>query len=211
MSIYLEAQAIAASGKKILVMVSRGRDSLCMVQTLLDHVPRDRLVFLHLRSYQTLDYINQHLKQIEARFQIKLEIQPSRQANKMKTGKNGDFSKERDHWRNFYECDLSAYGFRMDESVSRACIMKAWSNGINEKSKECYPLKRWNKSIVTQYAKAKRLPMAVEYEYEYRDIDIFTGVGAVWLHDTFPDDFQRACEEDPNLGPEYTRATGNPL
>jgi len=211
LSLYLEAQAIAASECSILVMVSRGRDSLCMVQTMLDYVPRERMTFLHLRTYQTLDLVNSHLGRIESRFGIHLEIQPSRQAAKMKTGKPGDFSKERNHWREYYNADLVAYGFRADESVSRAVIMRQWPDGINRKSLECYPLKRWNRAVVAQYAKSKRLPLADEYNYGYRDIDIFTGEGAVWLHDVHPEDFKRACLEDPNLEGEYVRATGNAI
>lgn len=212
MSIYTEAQHIADSGKRILVMVSRGRDSLCMVKVLRDTVPADCLTFLHLRTYPSIEYINRHLDRIQAFFDIPLEIQPSRQYRKMQGGKLGDFSKERNEWREHYGCDLVAYGFRSDESVSRSVIMRQCPNGINEKSKECYPLKRFNRSIVARMSDRFRFPLAVEYEFGFRDVgEQFTGNTAVWLHDTFPDDFQRAAEVDPNILSEYTRATGNPV
>ena len=212
MSIYSEAQAIADSGARVLVMVSRGRDSLCMVKTLIDHVHPDNLVFLHLRTYETVGYINRHLQKIQDFFEIPLEIQPSRQARKMSGGKLGDFAKERNQWREHYNCDLVAYGFRSDESVSRSVIMRQWPTGINTKSQECYPLKRWNRAIVAQYAKKHRFPMAEEYEYGFRDVaEQFVNDAAVWLHDTHPEDFQAACLEDPNLAAEYVRHTGNPL
>lgn len=212
MSIYSEAQAIADSGARVLVMVSRGRDSLCMVKTLKDHVRPDNLVFLHLRTYETVGYINRHLQKIQDFFGITLEIKGSREAGKFTTGKTGDFAKERDLWREHYSCDLVAYGFRSDESVSRSVIMRQWPNGINTKSQECYPLKRWNRAIVAQYAKKHRFPMAEEYEYGFRDVSgIFTKHTALWLHDTHPEDFQAACLEDPNLAAEYVRHTGNPL
>lgn len=182
-----------------------------MVQTLLDHVPPERLTFLHLRTYQTLEFINSHLRQIESRFGIHLEIQPSRQAAKLQTGKTGDFSKERDHWREHYKADLVAYGFRSDESVSRAVIMRQWADGINRKSCECYPLKRWNRAVVAQYAKTKRLPLAEEYAFGWRDVtEQFVGEVAVWLHDTHPEDFARGCLEDSWLEAEYVRAMGVP-
>lgn len=209
MSIYLEAQAIAASGKRVLAMVSRGRDSLCMIRVLLDHVPRDRLVFLHLRTYQTVEYINAHLARLEAFFGIKIEVQPSRQARKIAGGKLGAFAKERDDWRKHYGCDLVAYGFRSDESVSRAVIMREAPEGIHPKSAECYPLKRFNRSVVAKFAQTHRLPLAVEYEHGARDVsEQFVGELAVWLHDTFPDDFRRACAEDPWLEAEFVRASG---
>lgn len=121
------------------------------------------------------------------------------------------FSVERDHWRKHYECDLVAYGFRSDESVSRSVIMRQWPDGINAKSHECYPLKRWNRSIVAAYASQIKAPMAEEYQYGFRDCgEQFTGTSAVWLHDTHPNDFQTACAFDPMLAAEYTRATGLP-
>lgn len=212
MSIYLEAQAIAASGKKVLVMVSRGRDSLCMAHALLRHVPRDRLVFLHLLTYPDLRYQLGHLERIESALGIKIEIQPSRQRTKIETGKLPDFSKERNGWRERYECDLVAYGFRSDESVSRSVIMRQWPDGINAKSFECYPLKRWNRSLVAAYTAKHRLPMAVEYESGFRDCgEQFTGRSAVWLHDTFPGDFERAAAFDRYLQAEYVRAVGAPV
>lgn len=211
MSIYSEAESIAASGARVLVAVSRGRDSLVMVSVLLAKVPKDRLVFLHLQTYPGLLYQTQHLARIEARFGIQLEIQPSREQSKILTGKNpsNGFAKERDFWRHEYKCDYVAYGFRSDESVSRSVIMKQFPDGLNAKSGECYPLKRWNRSLVAKYALMHRLPMAVEYDYGYRDFSgILTGQQAVWLHDTFPDDYETAAAFDPFLAAEYTRATG---
>ena len=211
MSIYTEVQNIAASGERILVAVSRGRDSLCMVHAMLQHIPSERMVFLHLQTYLDLAYQAQHIAKIESRLGIHLEIQPYRERQKILTGRIPSFSSERDHWAKHYDCAFTAYGFRSDESVSRAVVMREWPDGINRKSREAYPLKRWNRAIVATYATKNRLPMAPEYDAQFRDCGgLFTGNIAVWLHDTFPDDFERAAAFDPMVRAEYTRATGLP-
>jgi len=192
-------------------MVSRGRDSLCMVHLLQKYLPTDRLVLLHLQTYPGLRYQETHIARMSQFFGHPIETQPSRQNTKIRMGKLPGFSTERDYWRKHYECDLVAYGFRSDESVSRSVIMRQWPDGINTKSHECYPLKRWNRSIVAAYASQIKAPMAEEYQYGFRDCgEQFTGASAVWLHDTHPDDFQTACAFDPMLAAEYTRATGLP-
>lgn len=212
MSIYLEAQAIAASGKRVLAMVSRGRDSLCMVHVLKKFMDPENLILLHLQTYPGLRYQETHLKRIEQWANHPLETQPSRQNTKIRTGKLPKFAVERDYWRLHYQADLVAYGFRSDESVSRAVIMKQWPDGINIKSNECYPLKRFNRAVVAAYADKIRAPMAEEYEYGFRDCgEQFTGHTAQWLHDTHPDDFATACAFDPYLAAEYARHTGKPL
>jgi len=184
-----------------------------MVHALLKYVPKERLTFLHLQTYPGLQHQERYLKAIESRFEIHLEVQPSRQQLKIKTGKLQKFAAERDHWRKHYECDLMAYGFRSDESVSRSVVMRQFSDGINLKSRERYPLKRWNRSIVTAYATKHKLPMAVEYQYPgLRDCgEQYTGFSAVWLHDNFLDDFKTACTFDPYLAAEYSRQTGHSL
>lgn len=212
MSIYLEAQAIAASGKRVLAMVSRGRDSLCMVHVLQRFMDPENLILLHLQTYPGLRYQEIHLKRIEQWANHPLETQPSRQNTKIRAGKLPKFAVERDYWRLHYQADLVAYGFRSDESLSRAVIMKPWPDGINIKSNECYPLKRFNRAVVAAYADKIRAPMAEEYEYGFRDCgEQFTGHTAQWLHDTHPDDFATACAFDPYLAAEYARHTGKPL
>jgi 3'-phosphoadenosine 5'-phosphosulfate sulfotransferase (PAPS reductase)/FAD synthetase len=211
LSIYSEAQAIAASGAKVLAMVSRGRDSLCMVHVLHKYMDPQNLILLHLQTYPGLRHQEAHIARMSQFFGLPLEVQPSRQNTKIRTGKLPGFSTERDHWRKHYECDLVAYGFRSDESVSRSVIMRQWPDGINRKSNECYPLKRWNRSIVAAYASQIRAPMAEEYQYGFRDCgEQYTGASAIWLHDTHPDDFATACTIDSMLAAEYTRATGLP-
>ena len=212
MSIYSEAQAIAASGKRVLAMVSRGRDSLCMIHMLKQFMDPKDLILLHLQTYPGLRYQESHLKRIEQWIGLPLEVQPSRQNTKIRTGRLPKFAVERDYWRLHYQADFVAYGFRSDESVSRAVIMKQWPDGINLKSNECYPLKRLNRPIVAVYAGKVRAPMAEEYQYGFRDCgEQFTGHTSQWLHDTHPVDFATACTFDPYLAAEYARHTGKPL
>lgn len=212
MSIYSEAQAIAASGKRVLAMVSRGRDSLCMIHVLKQFLAPENLILCHLQTYPGLRYQESHLKRIEQWIGLPIAVQPSRQNAKIRTGRLPKFAVERDYWRLHYQADLVAYGFRADESVSRAVIMKQWPDGINFKSNECYPLKRFNRAVVAAYADKIRAPMAEEYQYGFRDCgEQFTGHTAQWLHDTHPDDFETACAFDQYLAAEYARHTGKPL
>lgn len=212
-SIYHEAQCIAASGKKILVNFSRGRDSLVQAHLLLRLVPRDRLVFLHYWVYPDLEYQLKHLAICERFFGVQIHREESNDASILRTGKVEESREsERDRMLDKYGCELSAMGFRMDETLWCRNRLRRFTDGINASERECYPIKSWTAPVVRAYVEKCKLPLAEEYGWGLNDLGSrISDEGVVWLLEHHPEDFVRASARDPLLLSEYTKATGKIL
>lgn len=209
-NLYHEAQSIAASGKKVLVNFSRGRDSLVQAHLLLRTVPRDRLVFCHQWTYPDLEYQLKHLRVCESFLGVQIHRVPSNERGIFTHGKIVEPAKEEQaRLRSEFSCDLSAFGLRMDETLGRRNRMRRFSDGINEADSECYPLRSWTAPVIRAYVAKHRLPLAEEYSWNLHDIGArIVGDGLLWLLEQHPDDFVRAAKHDPVLLSEYTRLTG---
>lgn len=211
--LYHEIRAIAATGKKILVNFSRGRDSLVQAHLFANMVPKDRLVYCHQWTYPDLAYQLRHLELCESFFGIQIHRTQSNEAGILETGKLQETaSQERDRLLDQFGCDLAAFGLRMDETLGRRNKLKRFENGINEKDRECYPLRSWTAPVIRAYTQKWRLPLAEEYSWGFNDFGArFTGEGVVWLLERHPDDFLRASKRDPLLLSEYTKITGKAI
>lgn len=209
-NLYHEVQAIAASGKKILVNFSRGRDSLVQAHILLRTIPKDRLVFCHQWTYPDLEYQLKHLRICEQFFGVPIHRVPSNERGIFTHGKlQESSSQERDRLLTEFECDLAAYGLRMDETLGRRNRLRKFVDGINEKDRECYPIKSWTAPVIRAYATKNKLPLAEEYAWNIHDIGArIVGDGLLWLLERHPEDFARAAKCDPILLSEYTKLTG---
>ena len=208
--IYHETKQIAASGARILVNFSRGRDSLVQSHVLLRHVPKDRLVFCHQYTYPDLEYQLRHLAVCEAFFGVQIHRVPSNHVGIIDTGKFQETTEqERDRLLSQFDCQLAAYGLRMDETMGRRNKMRRLADGIHEKKRECYPLRSWTAPVIRAYATKARLPLAEEYDWDLNDIGgRIGGLEAEWLLEHHREDFLRAVARDKLILSEYTKHTG---
>ena len=192
---------------------SRGRDSLVQAHVLLSFVPIEYLTFCHQYTYPDLHYQLHHLEMCEQFFHVKIERVPSNEQGIFTHGKLVESaSEERDRLLEQFGCDLAAYGLRMDETLGRRNRLKRFQDGINEKDRECYPIKSWTAPVIRAYAKKFKLPLAEEYAWGFHDLGArIVGEGAKWLLEQHPADFVRASALDPLLLSEYTRFTGKIL
>ena len=85
-----------------------------------------------------------------------------------------------------------ATGARLADSPWRRRQMATWGN----KSETIYPASHWNKLQVLGYLRMRGIPIPPSSGHSA------TGIGLkepslLWLHDTFPDDFERLCRVYP--------------
>ena len=102
--------------------------------------------------------------------------------HKMKKLKQGDIES---FIRNKFNIKWLAYGYRKTDSLERRGILKNVINGIDEKYNKLYPITDWSAKDVMKYIKNEKLLLPIDYNYGFRDINIFKGRSLVWLYNNF--------------------------
>lgn len=87
---------------------------------------------------------------------------------------------------------LVATGAKATDSTWRRRMMGTWGNKANL----VYPIGDWNKFQVLGYLQARGIPMPPSSGKSATGIDL-SEPSLLWLHDTFPDDFERLCRVFP--------------
>lgn len=204
-SIYHEADCIAKTGSRLLFGVSLGRDTACFLNVLAARVDLSKHAFYHYSSYWTLlPYQQRQLVAIEKLYSINIEVRPDPNSYIIKGLRT--FAEDRALQLKEKNCDLVVLGYRMDESLQRRGMLKQYSDGINWKSKECYPLRSWTSRITDAYVKANRIALAPEYSYGVHDMTEHRQGRAVFLrHYISEADYQAAIAQDPQVEIDYVR------
>lgn len=202
--IFHEADAIAATGEKLLFGVSLGRDTACLLHVLSSRVKLTEHAFYHYSSYLSmLPYHARLLECIEARYGIHIEVRPNPRTFGLK---GTSLAKDRDAMLAHYDCKLAVLGYRMDESLQRRGMLKQYADGINRKSSECYPLRAWTSRITSAYVRTHNIRLAPEYSMGLRDMSEHRGARSVILrHYISEADYQAAIAQDPQVEIDYVR------
>jgi phosphoadenosine phosphosulfate reductase len=87
---------------------------------------------------------------------------------------------------------LVATGAKATDSTWRRRMMGTWG----KKANILYPIGDWNKFQVLGYLKTRGIPIPVSSGKSATGIDLSTP-SLLWLHDTYPEDFERLCEVFP--------------
>lgn len=204
-NIYHEADCIAKSGERLLFGVSLGRDSACFLRVLSTRVKLQDHAFFHYSCYWTLlPYQQRQLEAIEARYGIKIEVRPDPRSSILKGLRT--FAEDRDIQLDAKGCGLMVLGYRMDESLQRRGMLKQYTDGINPKTRECYPLRSWTSRITDAYVKANRITLAPEYALGLSDLtEHRQGRAVVLRHYISEADYQAAIAQDPQVEIDYVR------
>lgn len=210
-NLYHEADCIAQSASRVLVMLSCGRDSAVMLHILSQRM-RGRLTVVHLTPYlrDPLHYQTAYLDKLCGLCGVEYHLEQSYMAPWMQKLEGGmTQAQQRDHLLEKYKADYIAYGYRMDESLQRRGMMSKFEDGMDPKTKMCYPMRSWTKRTVPAYVRNNRIPLAPEYATEGgRDLMDHRGTGSVWLAERFPEDWERAAKQDPRIRIDYVRFSG---
>lgn len=199
-----EVDCIAASGEKLLMAVSLGRDTACFMHALSKKVRMQDHAYFHYTTYCTmLPYHARQLRAIEDRYGIGVEVRPDPRS--LASGIVG-VAEDRDYLLDKHGCGLCVLGYRMDESLQRRGMLKRHTDGIDRKTRECYPLRSWTSRITDAYVRTHRIPLAPEYALGMRDMPTHRGTKAVILrHWISEEDYQAAIAQDPQVEVDYVR------
>jgi phosphoadenosine phosphosulfate reductase len=101
-----------------------------------------------------------------------------------------------DQFRQDTSVEWLAYGWRRNDSFSRALILKSCM-GIDEKSQRVYPLRCWKRRDVQAYNAARRLPKPESLgRKDQGGLDFHPGA-LRWLKENYPDDYEKWLVDFP--------------
>lgn len=197
--------------KSVIVFFSTGKDSIVLLDICYKYIRRVEVIFLYL--IPNLIYKNKLLNLYEKRYNIKIHQFPQYDISKILkihslNNDNIKVIKQRDienYCRNEFNIEYCAYGYKLVDSVFRGGILndKNCINGINQREKRIYPLMRWNNKDIMLYIKNNKLPLSFEYDYGFRDINIFKGASLEFIRRKSPLDYQKIINFYPFL--QYER------
>jgi 3'-phosphoadenosine 5'-phosphosulfate sulfotransferase (PAPS reductase)/FAD synthetase len=212
---------ITALSGQFLFMLSTGRDSVVMLDMVMNCIDKDRVTVVYQWIYPkgVLTYRDNYIKSLEQKYGIEILYEPhfemylvNKKAPKMK------FADNRDYLMKKHSCDWCFYGWRRGESMQRHIILSHTDKGVpishdpkgkkwNDPQKQIYPLWNMGKKEVVQYVVENEIELTPEYDYGFRDINIFNDLSVQWLHDIFPEDFKRLCKYDDKVEKTYYQLT----
>ena len=203
--VYHETDAIikkTATGR-LLFMVSLGRDTACFLDLFSKRTTLARHAFVHYTAYETmLPYQARHLAYLEKRYKISVDVRPDPRS--IAFGLAG-VAEERDMLLEKYGCMYQVLGYRMDESLQRRGMLKRFSDGMDDKTRECYPLRSWTSRITDAYVRTNHVLLAPEYSYGFRDSRNHRGQKALLLRAISEEDYLAAIAQDPQIEVDYVR------
>ncbi len=189
-------------------MFSTGKDSIVSLDLSIRSGLKVIPVFLYF--VKDLSFKNNIIKFYEKKYKIKIHQHPrledlSRQFaagayrdKKLKIRKIKQH--EVDEWlRNKYNTQWVVYGYKKADSLQRRGILNqnCMIDGIDIRNRKIYPLANAKEKEVFKYCKIHKLPLPVEYQYNFRDINNFKGEALLWLYNNYPNDYQKVKKQYP--------------
>jgi phosphoadenosine phosphosulfate reductase len=210
-NLHKEIDYISGKIRDIIVFFSTGKDSVVLLDLCCKYFNRVEAVYLYY--VPDLTYKNKILGMYEKRYGIKVHQYPQYDVSDIlrKHSIRTDIKKIRpvdleNFLREKFEIPYVAYGYKMVDSVFRGGILNSpdMDHGMNPKLKRVYPLARWSEKEVFEYIKRNKLPLSFEYDYGFRDINIFQGKALEFIKSKSPDDYKKIIDFYPFL--EYKSA-----
>lgn len=212
---------ITALNGQFLFMLSTGRDSVVMLDKVMSSMGKEKVTVIYQWFYPkgVLTYRDNYIKKLEEKYGIEVLYEPhfelhlvNDKAPKMK------FADNRDYLMRKHGCDWCFYGWRKGESMQRNIILSHTDKGIpkshdengkkyNDPQTQIYPLWNMGKKEVMEHVIEYDIVLTPEYDYGFRDINIFNDLSVQWLHDVYPTDFNRLCAYDNKVAIVYEKLT----
>jgi 3'-phosphoadenosine 5'-phosphosulfate sulfotransferase (PAPS reductase)/FAD synthetase len=88
-------------------------------------------------------------------------------------------------------------GEKKADSLNRRIMINHEGDGIDRVHGKVYPLADWTEKNVFKYLKVKKLPLPVEYQSGFRNIDSPNKSALLWMKNNFPEDYEKVLETFP--------------
>lgn len=191
-------------------MFSTGKDSLAMLDLAAQYMP-GRFTCIHQYFYPELSYRDKFISLIEKRYGVEIHREPHPEMRYLLQKEGVQVSKlsfvqDEDRLRDKYGIAWIMYGYKKADSLFRRGMLKHLEYGIDEKSHRSFPLGEWSENQVMQYLKTKKIPLPIEYQHGYRDINIFSGAAVIWLYNNFREDYDNIKTRYPSIEADLLKA-----
>jgi phosphoadenosine phosphosulfate reductase len=194
-----------------LLFFSGGRDSIVMLD-LFERFMSGRYKAVFLYMVKGLEFQEKILRHYEAKFGIEIlrEVHCDVSAYLKQMGKATKALKAADcekFLRHKHDEPWIALGYRKDESLQRRGHLGSLSKTdfIDWKYHKLFPIADWLESDIKAYIKARKLVLPVEYANGYRNIDQFKGRAALYVKNSYPEDWARITAQFPLIEAEAFR------
>lgn len=207
-------QAMADGVDHCLLYFSGGRDSIAMLDLAHRFMPcKFTAVFLYI--VKGLEFQERTLRYYERKCGIEIKREPHwdvsvylKQMGQVK--KIITCEKHEKYLKRKYNEPWIMLGYRKDESLQRRGHLGSLSktNYIDWRHHKLFPLSAWLSKDVDAYIKMRKLLLPPEYRYGYRNIDQFKGDAAIYIKNTYPDDWEKIIAKFPLVEAEIVRCEG---
>jgi phosphoadenosine phosphosulfate reductase len=165
---------IAERTSSAIVFFSSGKDSIVTLDLCFKYLKHIQLV--HLYYVKDLQYRLDYFAKIKAIYGVDVLQFPHEDLINLRRSHQGK-GKIKQSENEFLiqsqlKCKWIAKGLRKDDSLQRRGIINSTApNGYDEKKGVLYPLSDWSEGHVMAYLKANKLPLPIEYSYNFRDFN----------------------------------------
>lgn len=206
-NLFLNIKTIKENVKDdVIVMYSTGKDATCMLDLFAKYIGVERLRVVYLYFIKDISFKNSYLKEIEKRYKIKIDQFPHHELTQIihnrldKKVKVMNQSDMQNFLRLRYNTSWIAWGYRINESVNRAQMIRAEApKGIDIRNKKLYPVADWNEKEVLKWLRNNKIPLSVEYSYNFHDLNMPFNETLEWLFFNYPNDYYVAVKQFPFL------------
>ncbi len=197
--------------ENVAVMFSCGRDSICMLDLFMKHARSSVGSVIFMYYCPGLSYEEKILRYYENRYKITIHriAHPDIAAmvnSRVPKGRRLRVADAEKLIRADFEALWTAWGYRKDESLQRRGQLTLTEYGIDWKYRKVFPLAEWTAPHIRRYAISGKLLLPVEYQNNMRDLNTFKGDSLLYIHNNYPEDYERIVAMYPDTAGELMRA-----
>jgi len=192
------------------LLFSSGKDSIVTLDLCSKHM-NGKFDIVYMYKVKGISFREEILKYYENRFNIKIHQIPhnelmTHQAKSYdkkgkKSYKMGDME---DIIRRKFNVEWLIYGYKKQDFLTRR-IQLNQTGLIDDKYKKLYPVGNWTDKEIFYYLEKNKLPLPIEYNYGFNNIDTYKGDALLFVYNNYPDDFKKIQAQYPFIGAELLR------
>jgi len=206
----LENSKALSEKESVLLYFSTGKDSLVCLDLMHRFMP-GKFALCYMWTYPGISYRERFIKTIEDKYDVKVFQEPSYDVNNLMIREGikiprSSFKQKENEIREKYKMLWLVYGYKKDDSLTRRGMLSNLPSGLDEKTHRAFPVAEWSEKHIFSYIKQNKIPLPVEYESGFRNIDIYKGESLLWLKANYPEDYEKQKKRYPTMEADILRA-----
>lgn len=196
--------------ESVMLYFSTGKDSLVCLD-LMQRFMKGKFALCYMWTYPGISYRERFIKIIEDKYSVKVFQESSYDVNNIyiREGikiKKSSFVQKENEIREKYKALWLVYGYKKADSLTRRGMLSNLPNGLDEKTHRAFPVSEWSEKQIFTYIKQNKIPLPVEYDAGFRNIDIYKGESLLWLKANYPEDYEKQRSRYPTMEADLIRA-----